>query len=68
MEFLPSYSSFINVMNQIKNSVAGRGIGFDFTKNTNMEELIRQKLLLPPDNGHLAHKPGSLHEFAIKGF
>jgi len=68
MEFLPSYTSFINVMNNIKNSIPGRDLNFAFTKNTNMVELIRQKLLVPLDNAYSPQKPGTLNEFAIKGY
>ena len=68
MEFLPSYTSFINVLNEMKNSIAGRCLVFNFTKNSSIDDLVRQNLLLPLDNSHLAQKAASLNEFALKGF
>ena len=68
MEFLPSYTSYINILNEIKNSIAGKCMVLNFTKNSSIDDLVRQNALLPLDNSHLAHKAASLNEFALKGF
>ena len=67
---MPSYTSFINEMNEIKNSTAARCINFDFTKNTNMADMIGKKLQLPLTNEDLphTHKSATLYEFAIRGY
>ena len=68
MEFLPSYTSFINQLYQHKNSIHGMAVSYYFTKNSSMDELYRQKSILNIDDAYLAQKPATLQEFATKGW
>lgn len=67
-EFLVSYTGFINLLNEIKNSIPGKCLVFNFTKNSSIGDLITQNYILPLDNSHLTHKAASLTEFALKGY
>jgi hypothetical protein len=68
MEFLPSMASFINALNNSKNSIYGRCHNFNFTKNSTFYDLTSQKLLLHLDNSPLAEHSVTLQEFALKGY
>jgi len=68
MEFLPSYTSFINQLYQHKNSIHGMAISYYFTKNSSMDDLHKQQSILCIDDANLAKKAATLKEFAIKGY
>ena len=66
MEFLPSYTSLINLLNEQKNSRYAHHVNYYFTKNTSTDELHRLTAILPIER--MPTKSVMLQEFATKGW